>query len=69
MPGINRPPSEWAKEEVRLEVAIKAVHRRTRQTYGAERLQRELAECGIRVGICRIKRKLGLRYKQKRKLL
>lgn len=66
----NRPPSEWAKEEMRLEVAIKAAHRRTRQTYGAERLQRELDEEGIRVGICRIKRikrKLGLRCKQKRK--
>src|SRR5512139_1670658 len=67
---IKRPPSEWAKEEMRLEVAIKAAHRRTRQTYGAERLQRELAEDGIRVGICRIKRikrKLDLRCKQKRK--
>jgi putative transposase len=66
----NRLPSEWTKEEMRLEVAIKAAHRRTRQTYGAERLQRELAEDGIRVGICRIKRikrKLGLRCKQKRK--
>jgi len=66
----GRSPSEWAKEETRLEVAIKAAHRRTRQTYGAERLQRELAEDGIRVGICRIKhikRKLGLRCKQKRK--
>ena len=55
---------------MRLEVAIKAVHRRTRETYGAERLQRELAEDGIRVGICRIKRikrKLGLRCKQKRR--
>jgi len=55
---------------MRLEVAIKAAHRRTRQTYGVERLQRELAEDGIRVGICRIKRikrKLGLRCKQKRK--
>jgi len=66
----NRPPSERSREEIRLEVAIKAAHRRTRQTYGAERLQRELAEHGISVGICRIKRikrKLGLRCKQKRK--
>ncbi len=66
----NRPLSEWAKEEIRLEIAIKAIHRRTRQTYRAERLQRELAEDGISVGICRIKRikrKLGLRCKQKRK--
>ena len=64
------PPYEWAREEMRLEVAIKAAHRRTRQTYGAERLQRELAEDGIIVGICRIKRikrKLGLRCKQRRK--
>ncbi|OGO20595.1 MAG: integrase, partial [Chloroflexi bacterium RBG_16_50_9] len=45
-------------------------HRRTRQTYGAERLQHELAEYGVRVGICRLKRlrrKLGIRCLQKRK--
>jgi len=67
---LDRPPSERAREEMRLEVEIKAAHRRTRQTYGAERLQHELKEHGIRVGICRIKRirrKLGLRCKQKRK--
>jgi len=67
---LDRPPSERAKEEMRLEMEIKAAHRRTRQTYGAERLQHELAEHGVRVGICRLKRirrKLGLRCKQKRK--
>ncbi len=67
---LNRPPSERAKEEMRLEVEIKAAHKRTRQTYGAVRLQYELADHGIRVGVCRIKRirrKLGLRCKQKRK--
>jgi len=67
---LDRPLSEWAKEEMRLEVEIKAAHKRTRQTYGAERLQCEMAEHGIRVGICRIKRirrKLGLHCKQKRK--
>jgi putative transposase len=66
----NRPLPEWAKEEIRLEVAIKAAHRRARQTYVVERLQCELAEDRIRVGICRIKHikmKLGLRCKQKRK--
>ena len=55
---------------MRLEVAIKAVHRRTRKTYSAERLQPELAAEGIKAGICRIKRikrKLGLICKQKRK--
>jgi putative transposase len=67
---VNRPLSERAKEEMRLEIEIKAAHKRTRQTYGAERLQHELADHGIRVGICRIKRirkKLGLRCRQKRK--
>jgi transposase InsO family protein len=55
---------------MRLEVEIKAAHRRTRQTYGSERLQHELAEHGVQVSICRLKRlwrKLGLRCKQKRK--
>ena len=35
---LDRAPSRWAKEEMRLEVEIKAAHSRTRQTYGAERL-------------------------------
>jgi transposase InsO family protein len=55
---------------MRLELEIKAAHTRTRQTYGPERLQHDLAEHGIQVGICRIKRirkKLGLHCKQKRK--
>ena len=67
---LDRPPSERAKKEMHLEVEIKAAHRRTRQTYGAERLQHEMAEHGVRVGICRLKRirrKLGLSCKQKRK--
>jgi len=67
---LDRPPSERAKEEMRLEVEIKAAHGRTRQSYGADRLQHELAEHGVRVGICRLKRirrKLGLCCKQKRK--
>jgi len=62
--------SRWAQEEARLEVEIRAAHNRTRQTYGAERLQQDLAEHGIQVGICRIKRirrKLGIRCKQKRR--
>ena len=67
---LDRPLSKRALEEMRLEVEIRAAHKRTRQTYGPERLARDLAEHGIRVGICRIKRirkRLGLRCKQKRK--
>jgi len=62
--------SRWAREEARLEAGIRAAHSRTRQTYGAERLQRELASHGVIVGVCRLKRirrKLGLRCRQKRK--
>jgi putative transposase len=66
----GRPLSKWAQEEARLEVEIKAAHKRTRHTYGAERLQKDMVEHGIQVGICRIKRirrKLGICCKQKRK--
>jgi putative transposase len=67
---LDRPLSKWGREESRLEVEIKAADKRTRQVYGADKLQHDLAEHGIRVGICRIKRirrKLGIRCKQKRK--
>jgi len=53
-----------------LAAEIKAAHRRTRESYGAERLQGDLADHGVRVGVCRIKRlrrELGLRCRQKRK--
>jgi transposase InsO family protein len=66
----ERPLSQRSRDELRLELEIKAAHRRTRQTYGPERLQHDLAKYGVQVGICRIKRirkKLGLRCKQKRK--
>jgi putative transposase len=67
---VDRPLSQRARAELRLELEIKAAHRRTRQVYGAEKLQYDLAEHGIKVGVCRIKRirrKLGIRCKQKRK--
>jgi len=67
---VQRPLSKRAREEARLEVEIKAAHKRTRQTCGPERLQRDLSEHGVQVGICRIKRirkKLGIRCKQKKK--
>lgn len=66
----DRPLSERDREELRLEMEIKAAHRRARQAHGAEKIQSDLAENGIRVGICRIKRirrKLGLYCSQKRK--
>ncbi len=66
---LGRPLSKWAGEEARLEIEIKAAHKRTRQVSGAERLQHDLAEHGVQVGICRIKRirkKFGILCKQKR---
>jgi len=67
---LNRKPSRRIQEEGRLEIEIKAAHKKTRETYGPERLQHELREQGVEVGICRIRRirkKLGIRCKQRRK--
>ena len=67
---VDRPLSKRAQEEVRLELEIMAAHQRNRQTYGPKRLQRDLAEHGVRVGVCRIRlirQKLGIRCKQKRR--
>lgn len=67
---LGRPPSPRNRENARLEQEIQASHQRTRGVYGPGRLQRDLADYGIFVGIGRIKRirrKLGLRCKQKRK--
>ena len=67
---VKRPLSARQKEEARLELEIRAAHKRTRQSYGPERLQRDLSDNGIVVGVHRIKRirrKLGLRCRQKRR--
>ena len=67
---LVRPPSKRTQEDGRLEIEIKAAHRRTRETFGPERLQRDLAAHGVKVGIYRIRRirkKLGIRCKQAKK--
>ena len=66
----RRPPSPRTQENTRLAIEIRLAHERTRQTYGPERLQAELADHGIHAGVDRIKRirrELGLRCRQKRK--
>ena len=53
-----------------MEAEIRAAHQRTRETYGPKRLQSDLADHGVAASVDRIKRirrKLGLRCKQKRK--
>ena len=67
---LERPPSKRKQEEQRLEVEIRAAHKRTRGVCGAEKLQQEMASNGIHAGICRIKRikrNLGIYCKQKKK--
>jgi len=66
----NRMPSRRSLENARLEVEILAAHRRTRESYSAERLHSDLADHGVQVSPYRVRtlrKKLGLRCKQKRK--
>jgi transposase InsO family protein len=66
----DRPLSKRGQEDLRLELEIKAADKRTRNTFGPERLQKELEKKGINAGLCRIRRirkKLGIRCKQKKK--
>lgn len=66
----KRKPSRHSREEARLEVEILAAHKRTRETFGPERLQSDLAEHGVLAGICRIRKirkRLGIKCKQIRK--
>ena len=65
---VKCPLSIRQQEEERLELEIRAAHKRTRQTYGPERLQRDLSDNGVVVGVHRIKRirrQPGLRCRQK----
>ena len=67
---LKRKPSRRTQEDARLKVAIKAAHKRTREVYGARRLQPELAADGFVAGrdrIARLRRKMGIRCRQKRK--
>ncbi len=67
---LTRNPSKREIENNRLEIAIKAEHYARKERYGPERLKDELAEKGFNAGVCRIRRirkKLGLRCKQKKK--
>jgi putative transposase len=67
----SRPLSRRQQDDTHLKVVIKAAHKRTRETFGPERLQQDIVKNeGVQVGIHRIKRlrkELGLRYRQKRK--
>jgi putative transposase len=67
---LRRVPSQRARSRERLKLATLAAHRRTRQTYGARRLQRELAADGFVASlgtIKRVRRELGLCCVQQKK--
>jgi putative transposase len=69
----------WLKRDVvssgktaRLEAEIQAAHSRTRGTYGAQRLHKELVASGCAVSLWKVKRlrrKLGLVCKPKRRVI
>ena len=66
----TRAPPRRAQRQLWLETEILAAHQRTRETFGPERLQRNLAGQGVEIGVHSIKRvrqQLGLRCQQKRK--
>ena len=68
----TRRPSKRRLARERLKVAAQAAHLRTRQTYGAPRLQQELAADGFRASLSTVRsvrRELGLRCVQQKQRL
>ncbi|TXT24929.1 MAG: integrase catalytic subunit [Gallionellaceae bacterium] len=66
----NRVPPSRSQENARLEVEIRAAHRRTRESRSAERPQSDLADHGVQASpyrVRKLRKKLGLRCKRKRK--
>ncbi len=53
---LGRFPSRRAREDVRLQEQVEAIHARSRETYGAPRIHAELRAEGIRVGRKRVAR-------------
>jgi len=67
---LCREPSARAVARARLKLATLAAHQRTRATYGAARLQHELAADGFHCSlgaVKRVRRELGLRCVQRKK--
>jgi putative transposase len=67
---LVRQPSKRAQSRARLKVAAQVAHHRTRQTYGAQRLQKELASAGFVASlgtVKRVRRELGLRCVQQKR--
>jgi len=67
---MKRPESQRARNNRRLLVEIRAIHRGKRRVYGSPRVHRELGKQGIRCGknrVARIMRDYAIRAKQARR--
>ncbi len=67
---LKRPEGIRKRNNRRLAVEIKAIHKASRQTYGSPRIHAELAAKGIscsRGRVARLMKEQGIRAKQKRK--
>ena len=67
---LNRPESSRARENRRLVVEIKAIHKENRGVYGSPRIQAELKDREIHVSenrVARLMRDNGIAAKQKKK--
>ena len=65
-----RPPCAREADDERLRVHVRAVHRRSRRTYGYPRVHRELRAAGHRIGrhrVARLMREEGLRSVRRRR--
>ncbi len=66
----TRAPSARARDDGQLTARIRAIHTHSRGTYGAPRIQAELAATGTRVGrkrVARLMRRAGVRGVSRRK--
>ncbi len=67
---LTHIPSRQSREQKRLETEIRAAHKRTRETCGPERLQKDLEAHGIQASlykIRKIRKTLNIRCKQVKK--
>ena len=68
---LKRPESPCRRDNLRLLKEIKAVHSRSRKTYGSPRIYAELNETGhacSRYRVARLMRQYGIVSKHKRKV-
>lgn len=67
---LKRPRSARFYSDQAMKILIKAAHKKSRETYGPRRLQRELSESGTALGrdrIGRLCKELGLKCRQTKK--